>query len=74
MITKEQIGANIRARRKDLKISQKELARMLNIKDDTIRSVEHGSAYVNLKRLLQVCEALELEISLTPLPKSLHVL
>ncbi|MGF7080427.1 helix-turn-helix domain-containing protein [Mucilaginibacter sp. UYCu711] len=68
-MNKELIGAGLKARRKERKITQRDLATMLNVKDDTIRNVEKGVSYISLKRLMQVCEALDMEVTVTPIKR-----
>ncbi|MGF7081497.1 helix-turn-helix domain-containing protein [Mucilaginibacter sp. UYCu711] len=69
-MNKELIGADLKARRKERKITQRELAAMLNVKDDTIRNVENGVSFISMKRLMQICEALDMEVSVTPIKRA----
>ncbi len=54
---------NIRNRRKELHITQRELASMCGYKDHTtINAIEHGKVDISLGRLKQIAEALDTSV------------
>jgi transcriptional regulator with XRE-family HTH domain len=68
-MNKEQIGADIKSRRLQLGLTQKQLAEKLNIQVQHIPNIEKGITNITISRLLEICEALRLEIKLKPIPK-----
>ena len=67
MKTTEQIGTAIRMRRKQLKITQKELAMTCGTGLRFIVDLEKGKTTCQLGKTLQVLQALGLAIETTPL-------
>ena len=58
-------GNVLTTRRKELKLSQAEVADLANISEKTLRQLEHGSGSAHLSSLLSVAGVLGLEITLT---------
>jgi transcriptional regulator with XRE-family HTH domain len=54
------IAGFIKNRRNELKITQQELADKCGVGVNTIRRLEDGRFWVNLKQLLVICNALDL--------------
>jgi HTH-type transcriptional regulator / antitoxin HipB len=67
MKTTEQIGMAIRMRRKQLKITQKELAMTCGTGLRFIVDIEKGKPTCQIDKTLQVLQALGLAIETTPL-------
>lgn len=67
MKTTEQLGATIRTRRKQLKITQKELAMTCGTGLRFIVDLEKGKPTCQIGKALQVLQALGLAIETTPL-------
>ncbi len=67
MKTTEQLGAVIRTRRKQLKITQKELAMTCGTGLRFIVDLEMGKPTCQIGKALQVLQALGLAIEITPL-------
>ncbi|GAA4021114.1 helix-turn-helix transcriptional regulator [Actimicrobium antarcticum] len=65
-IDNQQIIALLIARRRELKITQEELARRAGVNRRTIYAIEAGTSDVGLRRLLRVLMALDLSMSITP--------
>lgn len=61
-MTKEAVGAEIKARRTQLKLTQKQLADKLKIAVQHIPNIEKGVTNLTLERLIAICEALDMEI------------
>jgi transcriptional regulator with XRE-family HTH domain len=59
MITKFDIGANIRRRRKMKGLRQGDLAKKINITKDTISRIERGSSNYTIDILFKIADALE---------------
>jgi transcriptional regulator with XRE-family HTH domain len=57
------IGNVIRKRRKELKLSRKEMAVLLNISDDYYKKIELGLRKPSVKMLAQIAHVLRLSIS-----------
>lgn len=68
-MTKEDIGAEIKARRNQLKLTQQQLADKLNMKVQHIPNIEKGVTNLTVKSLLAICEALDMEIKFKHLKK-----
>lgn len=60
----ESLGIMIRARRKELRLSQQELGQRIGVHQVTLSAIERGSARARLDTLLRVLSALELELTL----------
>jgi len=58
----KRISAELTRRRKELGITQAELAALSNCGTTFIRSVEHGKPSIRLDKLLEVLDALGLEL------------
>ncbi len=58
----ENIGKTIRARRKELKTLQDDLAEIAGISPRTLRDIEKGIANPELATLLKICNVLGMEI------------
>ena len=66
MITREEIGANVRAVRRKRGWNQKELARRVKPKPltkDTVSRIERGAANFTIDALLSIAEALKADLS-----------
>lgn len=59
------VGAQVRARRKELGLTQDDLADLAECSPRFIRSLEAGKATVRMDKLLDVLEALGLELAAT---------
>ncbi len=59
----ENIGKIIQERRKELKLSQRELAKKANINYNTIYNIENGKTKSSLTIYQKVCEVLGLKLS-----------
>lgn len=59
----KELGARIRARRKELGWTQEELADTANIDRSYIGSVERGERNVSFSTLCQICEALQCDVA-----------
>ncbi len=55
-------GEIIRARRKELKITQVEFAKLIGKSQRSIKKYESGEIDIPLSVLTQICEALDLEL------------
>lgn len=53
---------NLSARRKELNLTQKELAKKLNVSDKTISKWENGGSYPDLPILIELSKVLEIEL------------
>lgn len=69
----EALGAAIRARRKLLRLTQQQLADLAAVGVVFIHEAEQGKATMQLDKLLQVLEALGLQLRLTEGSPSLKV-
>lgn len=52
----------IRAKREQLQLSQRQLAKMIDVSQPFINEIESGRKKPSLDVLYQICEALQLEI------------
>jgi transcriptional regulator with XRE-family HTH domain len=66
-MTKEDIGAEIKARRIQLQLTQKALADKLNMNVQHIPNIEKGVTNLTIKSLIAICEALNMEIRINPI-------
>ena len=53
------MGARIKMRRKELKMSQAELAEKVNVSNNHISSIETGKQLPSLKTFVEICEQLQ---------------
>lgn len=60
-----EIANEIKKRRIELKIKQVDLARALGVKRNTIRNWENGFVDINIKKLIKICELLNLELKIS---------
>ena len=60
------IGMNIKTRRRDLRISQIDLARIAGVAVHTLSDIESGKGNPTLEVLLKITDPLGLELSLKP--------
>ncbi|MBO1268338.1 helix-turn-helix transcriptional regulator [Arthrobacter cavernae] len=60
------LGAQVRARRGSLSLSQSDLADLAGVSERFVRFVEQGKTTVQLEPLLAVLSALGLELTLSP--------
>lgn len=58
----ESLGGDLRARRRDLKLSQRDAADLAGVSERFVRLVESGKATVRLDKLSALLEALGLEL------------
>lgn len=58
----QQLGDDLRARRRELALTQRDLAELSGASERFIRSLEQGKATVRLDKLLPVLTALGLEL------------
>ena len=58
------LGTMIRARRKELRMSQEDLGQRIGVHQVTLSSIERGSSRARLDTLLRVLSALDLELTL----------
>ncbi len=58
----EQWGVDIRTRRKELGLTQTDVAALAGVSERFVRSVEHGKPTVRLDRLTQLLDALGLHL------------
>jgi y4mF family transcriptional regulator len=59
-----QIGSKVRARRKELNVTQLHLAELAGVNVNTIYKLEQGQGNLTLKVLLKILDVLGLEIKL----------
>ena len=55
------IGQRLKIARKSKKMTQEELAEKLDVSIAFLSRIERGNSQVNLKRLVQICEILEVK-------------
>lgn len=60
----EQIGQTIKARRKELGVTQQEVADLAAVGINSLVAIERGTGNPSLKTLLRILEVLGLEIKL----------
>jgi len=68
--TPKQIGEAFRRQRRRLKISQTDLAQKTNLRQATISTVEGGEPGTQLRTLLDIMSALDLEFLIRPRTKA----
>jgi HTH-type transcriptional regulator/antitoxin HipB len=59
--TSKQIGEALRRQRRLMKISQRELAGRINLRQSTISSVENGDPGTQMRTIIEIVTALDLE-------------
>jgi HTH-type transcriptional regulator / antitoxin HipB len=64
--TSKQIGEALRRERRRIKMSQLDLANKTNLRQSTISSVENGDPGAQLRTLLEIITALDLELLIRP--------
>ena len=62
----KKIVSQLIARRRELKLTQDELARRAGMSRRTINSIEAGDSDVGLRRLLRMLAALDMSLKITP--------
>ena len=68
--TPTQIGAALRRRRRALKLTQTDLGDRTSLRQATISGLEHGEPGTQLRTLLDVMAALDLEFVIRPRSKA----
>jgi len=58
----EELGKQLRARRRDLGLTQIELAELAGVSDRFVRSVEHGKPSLQIDSLMKVLDALGMDL------------
>jgi transcriptional regulator with XRE-family HTH domain len=69
-MTKEDIGAEIKARRQQLGLTQQQFADTLGMKVQHVPNIEKGVTNLTIKSLLAICTALDMEIKFKHLKTS----
>lgn len=59
------LGETVRQRRRELGINQLDLAERSGVSDRFIRDLEHGKMSLRLDKLIDLLEALDLDLTLT---------
>jgi HTH-type transcriptional regulator/antitoxin HipB len=67
--TPTQIGAALRRRRRNLRLTQKDLGTKTSLRQATISTMERGEPGTQLRTLFDVIAALDLEIVIRPRTK-----
>ena len=60
----EELGATVESRRKALGLGQEELAELAEVSVRFVRAIEHGKLTARLDKVLDVVDALGLEVEL----------
>ena len=60
----EEIGAELRRRRKWLRLTQLDVAELVGVNRRTISEVERGTASITLRNLIPICDALGIDLVL----------
>lgn len=68
--TPKQIGNSLRKRRRGLRLTQQDLASRTNLRQATISQLESGESGSQLRTLIDVMAALDLELVIRPRTKS----
>lgn len=68
--TPKQIGSSLRKRRRGLRLTQQDLASRTNLRQATISQLESGVSGSQLRTLIDVMAALDLELVIRPRTKS----
>lgn len=61
-----EIGAEIRRRRRRLRLTQQDVADLAGVNRRLVSEVERGRAAVTLRRLIAICEAVGLDLACRP--------
>lgn len=56
------LGSRVRLRRKELSLSQDQLARAVGITFQQVQKYEHGTNRISFSRLVEICDALECSV------------
>lgn len=59
-----ELGQDIRAKRKELRMPQEELAALSGVSERTLRDFEGGKLSISLQKVLDIAEVLGLELKL----------
>lgn len=59
------ISGRVRAMRKELRLTQQQLADLAGVSDATVRQIEHGTGKSTLRSVLSVMEVLGLELKVS---------
>lgn len=59
MVDYKDLGARIRKRRRELKLTQEKLAEMVNLSTSYLGHVERGTRTASLETLVELCHALQ---------------
>lgn len=62
----KEIGATIRRRRQQLRLTQEDAADLAGVNRRLISEVERGLASVSLRNLIAICDAVGLELACRP--------
>lgn len=62
----EEIGAEIRRRRRRLRLTQQDAADLAGVNRRLVSEVERGRAAVTLHRLIAICDAVGLDLACRP--------
>ena len=65
-MTPEEIGAEIRVRRKRMLLTQEDVADLAGVNRRLVSEVERGAASVTLRNLIAICDAVGLDILSRP--------
>ena len=57
-MTLKQIGQNVKNKRKEMKLTQAQLAELINLSNNHVSHIECGSGKMSLDTLLTLCQAL----------------
>ena len=66
------LGVALRRRRRELELTQRELAARAGLRQGTISQVENGLETMKLRTVMDLLRALELEIAVQPRRKGSH--
>lgn len=58
----KEVGDQLRRRRRDLGLTQIELAELAGVSDRFVRSIEHGKPSLQMDSLMKVLDALGMEL------------
>lgn len=62
----DEIGAEIRRRRKRLRLTQADVAELVGVNRRLVSEVERGSASTSLRNLIAVCDAVGMDLVARP--------
>lgn len=66
--TVRQLGALIRSRRQELKLTQQQLAERVRVRRQWVIQLERGNSGAELRLVLRALDSLDLHVTLTPRP------